>query len=209
MRKSEIIRISVAFGLLVGTVSGLASNKIITTGEAIEIILLFGLVVVTAIYARRTSDIADATREQAKEMREQRYDAIRPIIDIERPWPLREEDRARELIAATSGDLSVDLACNLRNIGLGPAIDVYSFTKMRGGESRRRDFGTLAKNQEAIGSTSLSVQQKGSRIFLVVYYRDVYGRNFESSREVKLDREKQRWELGRLDTHFLKEEELP
>ncbi len=82
MRKNEIIGFSVAVILLV---AGLISLRVynvldvstkINTAQMIEIIILFALVLVTAIYVKRTSDIADATKQQAEEMREQR----RPIV---------------------------------------------------------------------------------------------------------------------------------
>ena len=54
--------------------------KTINVGQGIEIIILFALVLATFIYAKRTAEIAKATKEQAEEMKEQRIMTSRPII---------------------------------------------------------------------------------------------------------------------------------
>ena len=139
MRRGEIIGIFVAFGLLAGVVSGLALNKIITTAQAIELIILFGLVVVTAIYVRRTSEIAGATREQAaatrqqadasvkmaEEMREQRVMASRPVIiqkAVYKESGLTDEEI--QWIGIERSAWSYFSHFEVFNAGNGPAIEV-------------------------------------------------------------------------------------
>ncbi len=185
----------------------------VSVGDLLNIVVLVILVLVTSFYAVQTLEIAKATREQAdasvkmaEEMREQRYDAVRPVIDIERhPTEL---ERA-SVVLNTDGKqerFPDKLTCILRNIGIGPATDVYSFTPTVGGERRRQDFGTLPINGESGREIPLlSPEQRGDRWFLVAYYRDLYGRCFESSREVN----RSDWKLGPLDTCKIAKEELP
>ena len=186
----------------------------------IQIGLTAALVSVTIIYAWRTHVIsraakeqAEATRKQAEasvkmaeEMREQRYDAVRPVIDIYRDQT--DEDKLPEAFAGKSGDTSRGLACVLHNIGLGPAIDLYSFVQNPfSGKRQHYDFGTIATGEKT-PKMNLSVKQKDGRMALLAYYKDVYGRAFESSREVSSDKEKG-WQLGPLKIRPVMEDELP
>ena len=195
MRRSETIALFVAGIIFAVVISRLMLQDTINTAQAIELTITFVLVCVTSIYVKRTAEIADATKEQAEEMREQRYDAVRPVIDIERKP--RDEDKMAEAIAASEGNTSRGLSCVLHNIGLGPAIDLYSFVQNpSSGERQRHDFGTLAKEGETY-NMNLSVKQEDDRMALVSYYKDVYGRLFESSRGVVVDKNKG-WIIGPL-----------
>jgi len=164
--------------------------------QAIAIIFLVG---VTWFYAKRTSDIASATREQAEasvkmaeEMREQRYDAVRPIVDIvineKQITPLETSRQAY-------GDNPRSLPCMLRNVGVGPAINVYSFIEDihdPGGNSRRWDFGILPSTagkgeMEYSQEKPLLLMQRDNQRALVAHYEDVYGNVFKSIREVNFN----------------------
>jgi len=146
-----------------------------------QIILMIGLVAVTAAYASSAEKQADASVEMAEEMRDTRYDALRPIIDIvnmqQMPIELAHQAYAKEP--------PKELPCKLCNIGVGPATDVYSFVYHDSGERRRRSLDTIVIGKET-GPERLSLAQKDDHWFLVAYYKDVYGRWFESSREVRL-----------------------
>jgi hypothetical protein len=161
-----------------------------TMTDWIQAISMLVLVVVTAIYAWQV-------KQTVKEMREQRYDSVRPVIDIYREPT--DEDKMSEAIAANNKDPSRGLSCVLYNIGLGPAIDLYSFIQTSSG-SQRYNFGTLAKGGKTF-STKLSMKQKErpSDLLLVAYYSDIYGRECVSSRTVFIDKEKG-WVLGHLHT---------
>ncbi len=139
--------------------------------DRMQILLMFGLVAITGFYALSTAKMAD-------EMKEQKYDSVRPIIDIER-IELHTIEQTREAY----GDYSKGLTCVLRNIGVGPAQDVYSFIQTDR-ERHLHPFGALAKNGET-GKLLLSLEQRNGCNVLVAYYRDVYNRYFESSRDVK------------------------
>ena len=167
---------------------------------AIQAISMVILVIVTIVYAWRTHIISKATKAQAnasvqmaKEMREQRYDAVRPVVDI-----VKIEQNPRELATqgyeANEGRYPKDLPCKLRNVGVGPAIELYSFIediKDAEGKPRRWDFDTLpvANGEKEWGYTPerrLLLMQRGNQMALVAYYKDVYGNPFESIREVSL-----------------------
>ena len=153
--------------------------------QAISMVVLVGVTIIyawrTHVISKRTKEQADASVKMAKEMRDTRYDALRPIIDIvnipQTPIELANSAYAKEL--------PKELPCKLRNIGVGPATDVYSFVYHGSDERGRYNFGTIVIGKET-DPVRLSLSQKDDHWFLVAYYKDVYGRWFESSREVRL-----------------------
>jgi len=168
-------------------------NKI-DTAQTLEIAALTTLVLITAWYAKQTSTMA-------KEMREQRYDALRPIIDIVE-MPMEPTERIKQAFDAGDGKFPQELPCVLRNIGIGPAIGVSSFIIVPSSDRcRLHDFGTIAVGEKTF-EIRLSPQQIGDRMVLVAYYKDVYGRDVESRREVTLERSG--WKIHPLETEVRK-----
>ncbi len=162
-----------------------------------QILLLGGLVSVTAAYAY-------STEKMAEEMREQRYDTVRPVIDIE-----KEESPQAEIVqglAVRDGLIGIGLPCKLHNIGLGPATDLYSFIRDDQNIRRRFDFGTLAARGKTESMGLYASKEENNRMFLAAYYRDIYGRVFESSREVIIDKEKGSLEFGPLTIRPVEED---
>ncbi|MGB5926031.1 MAG: hypothetical protein WBH01_08110 [Dehalococcoidia bacterium] len=172
----------------------------------LQILLMFGLVAVTAFYAWSASRQADANVKMAEEMRETRYDGVRPAIDFKRDTAKIDIARLTlEANAASSEDTSHGLSCILCNVGLGPAIDVRSFIEHPERGRLPFEFGTI----ESRGKTErwiLSISHEGNRIALVACYEDIYGRTLRSSREVSIDRENHDWKLGRLKVVPVQEE---
>jgi len=168
----------------------------IDTAQTLEIAALTTLVLITAWYAKHTATMA-------KEMREQRYDAFRPIIDIVE-MPIEPTEQVKKAFDAGDGKFPEELPCVLRNIGVGPAISVSSFIIVpSNGGQRSWDFGTIAVGEKT-SEFRLSPQQIGDRMFLVAYYKDVYGRDVESRREVTLDKERHGWKIHPMETQVRK-----
>ena len=80
MSKNESIGLFVAGIIFAIVLTVILLLKLIDTAQAIQIIISFVLVLITSIYVKRTADIAQATKEQAEEMREQRVMSTRPVI---------------------------------------------------------------------------------------------------------------------------------
>ncbi len=187
MTRKDVIGLFIAIVIYAVPVSWLIIRNITVSAELIDTIILFTLASATIFYAIRTSDIAKATREQAaasvkmaEEMRDTRYDALRPIIDI-----VNIPQTPIELASsAYTKELPKELPCKLRNIGVGPATDVYSFVYHGSDERGRYNFGTIVIGKET-DPVRLSLSQKDDHWFLVAYYKDVYDRWFKSSREVR------------------------
>jgi hypothetical protein len=154
-------------------------------------ILTTALVLITGVYALHTKTMAE-------EMKEQRYDMFRPVIDIEEinsdlgPGYLGINDRQ------TTDDEKIStnpFECVLRNYGAGAAIDIYSvYEHIRSGVIRPSIGNIQANESKKIRSVPndlkfIKAQKLGSQWFLVVYYRDVYGRCFETKRSVNLEGE--------------------
>jgi hypothetical protein len=217
MRRNEIIVLCVAVFALAIALIVLTLLDVINTAQGIEIIITFVLVLVTVGYVRRTAEIADATREQAEATRRQadasvkmveemantRCDAFRPIIDIVE-MPMEPTEKVKKAFDAGDGKFPEELPCVLRNIGIGPAIGVSSFIIVPSNSGQRPwDFGTIAVGEKT-AEMRLSPQQTGDRMFLVAYYKDVYGRDVESRREVTLDKERHSWKIHPLETQVRK-----
>ena len=199
INRGTIVLLIIAFvaALIIGILY--ATNRI-DTAQTLEIAALTTLVLITAWYAKQTTIMA-------KEMRKQRYDAVRPVIDIQRDPA--DDVKISEAIAISEGDASRGLSSVLHNIGLGPAIDLYSFVQNPfSGERQRHEFGTLAIGNPTY-RMKLSLIHEGSPLALVAYYRDVYGRALESSREVTFNKEKTACEIGPLHIRQVTEDELP
>ncbi len=205
-----------AFVAIIGALIITAVNE--ASFNISQVLLTLALVLITCIYAMRTSDIAKATRAQAEtsmkmaeEMKKQRYDTVRPVIDIYKDPT--DEDEMSEAFAATKGDASQGLSCALCNVGLGPAIDLYSFVQTSSG-SRSYDCGTLAVGKKTprmkLSMINEINKDHPSDLLLVALYRDVYDRDFISSREVSVDKERKgAWSIGPLKIVPAKEDELP
>ena len=213
MRRNEIIGLCVAVAALAILLIVLTLRNVIDIAQGIQIMITFVLVMVTVVYVRRTAEIAAAAREQAEATRQQadagvkmaeemantRYDAFRPIIDIVE-MPMEPTEKLEHGFEAKNGKFPDNLPCKLRNIGVGPAIGVSSFVIAPSNSGQEpRDFGTIAVKEETV-QIGLSPKEAGNRMVLTAYYRDVYGRNIESKREVTLDKEGPRWKIHPLET---------
>ncbi len=124
MNRNEKISLYVAGAIFAVVLVVTKSLKLIDTAQAIQIIISFVLVLITAVYVKRTSDIAQATREQAdasvkmaKEMREQR----RPIVVQEAIEP---KGTAFSLGDAEDIEITPSDCFQIHNIGNGPAIEL-------------------------------------------------------------------------------------
>ncbi len=202
---ATVFLIAVVVALLyVWTASPLAASDKVGITMAISTV---ALVVVTGIYAWHT-------RKMAEEMREQRYDTFRPVIDFV-SMQSNADDEVEEGLNAQAvkekrkGIGSCLVRRTLSNVGIGPAIDTYSFTLTAGGERSRKEYGTLTINGATASEIPLCPERKDDHWFLVAYYKDVFDRWFESSREVSVVEERIAWSIGQLKIRKIAEEELP
>jgi hypothetical protein len=158
-------------------------------GVAVQAVSTAILVLVTAFYAIQTW-------LTVKRMREQMYNTVLPKIDIVyRRITL--QDSCYEPI----------------NVGAGAAIDVISFYIESSGKRIKFSFyETISPNEHLAESEKLkkgivclvypSTQQEQKNLKVVAVYSDIYGRHFESSREIHGDSK-----LGPLNTRCIKDKE--
>ncbi len=203
-------RWNIAIGFTVATlffIYLILNNSRIEPAGWAQIMLTLGLVAVTSLYTLATQKQANANVEMAEEMKNARYDTVRPVVDIQiGQSPM---DQIEEGVSALD-DSSRGLPCILHNIGLGPATDIFANIPSLVGASLERsryDFGTLAVGGKT-NKENLWLNHEGEGMFLVIHYRDVYGRAFESKREVRNMR-KAGWQLGSLVISLIKEENKP
>ena len=206
---SDTTRAAIIFGLGFLYIIALAFyySKEMGLSDRLQILLMFGLIAVTTFYAW-------SAYRQAEVMQKQRYDAVRPVIDIRRNIRSRDhaiglERQTLEANAALLEDTSHGLLRALHNVGVGPAIDTFSFIEHPEKGRLRWDFGPIIANGEA-EEMPLPLKHANTRIALVAYYKDIYGNWFESSREVRIEKTPNpNWVPGRLQIRPINENELP
>jgi hypothetical protein len=105
----------------------MSSEWVIAAASLVNAVVIIGLAYVTKRYADETKRIADATRMQAeasarmaKEMEQTRFATAKPIIEL-RP---QDFDSTEGLRIALGGPPPTNLQCRLRNVGVGPALNV-------------------------------------------------------------------------------------
>jgi len=192
-----LIFLAVALAMIPYTVIGIAMFERLAT---------IALIAITTMYATFVYVQADASKKMAEEMMQQRYGGVFPIVDIK-----EQKESGSEMIKKGldigDGKIPEGQLCTLRNIGLGPAVNVWSFIRTPTGERRQWDFGTLKVNEE-VEKEQLSIERKNGRGVLVAYYKDVYERPFESSREfIIVDKAGCSCKIGPLKIRKLTEEE--
>ena len=121
-----------------------------------QILLMLGLVAITSLYATSTEKQAKTSIEMAEEMRQQRNDMVRPVIDIERDtW---NDDMISEALTISDNNTSLGLHFKLSNVGIGPALDVETITQF-GDRRQLQSLGTIAKD----GDPSLELISRTTR----------------------------------------------
>jgi hypothetical protein len=80
MLKNEVKTFSILLIIFAIVIVILLLTHKIDMGQTINLLLLFALVCVTGIYAKRTAEIAGATRKQAEEIKAQRYSECLPVL---------------------------------------------------------------------------------------------------------------------------------
>jgi len=158
----------------------------------IEILVLFTLVLITGLYAERTLRIAKASEKQASEIKEQRLDMVLPILDI--LWdPASHPQESHQ-----SGDWSQGFDCVLRNVGLGPASDVWAYLIIEDTNARPMSMKTLEpREQTEIAKFAALFHMEGYR-GIIVHYKDAHNRWFSSERRIEWDEESQLFIFGQL-----------
>jgi hypothetical protein len=143
-----------------------------------QIILTLGLVAVTSMYAWSTQKQAKASVEMAEEMREQRYDTVRPVI-IQKA--IHEDEKK---VRAIEDPLAPNYFSHFEiyNAGNGPAIELEISLRDRldregtGLESHRKTFLLAGDTLELHPFTVVSLDE--SRIYyLACEYQSLLSRS--------------------------------
>ncbi len=173
MRRNETIGIIVfiallAAGFVIFNLYGILelSGKI-DTAQVIEIIILFALVLATFIYAKRTAEIADATKEQAREVREQRVTASRPVV-------VQKTVHEKDIYEGSTKDYFSHFEAY--NKGNGPAIEVEISlldNDKNQIESHRKSFLGAGEPPIEFRPTSLAARRENSTCYLVCEYQSI------------------------------------
>lgn len=164
MKRNDIIGLVVAIAAFAGVIAFILSKKIIITSQAIEATLLFVLVLVTIIYAKRTSEIADATKKQAEEMKEQRLSEARPYLLLRLNLGC---DELLQWDAFQGKSAPEEFKVTIRNAGKGPAINLeaslWHSMKIHPSDTK----GYLACDQEweaSISKLDVGVPREGEEV---------------------------------------------
>lgn len=135
---------------------------------------------------------ADASVKMAEEMQKQRLESLRPIIDVVLA-PLVSSGLVLESLRLKKGLFSDKLRWEVSNIGVGPALEVevslihpsQVFNTYKGGTLQRESQPSTISLKEAANAPYSSPPPSGSSV--VATYVDVYGRQWQSKRELTFD----------------------
>ena len=141
--KTGLYIIAIFYGLVIIAVAvvGVRSTFAATV---INLVLLAGLIGLTAMYAYSTHKIAEATREQASEIKKQAEAtqklveaAFRPILAIET------KDFSLRIVENHTIELNT---VRILNVGVGPALNVLCSVNYPGHEFEPREFPVIEIN---------------------------------------------------------------
>ena len=168
------------------------SSKI-TTGQVIEIIILFTLVLVTTIYAKRTAEIARETRKQ-------RYSECLPLLvpNITRRSIVNQKLEPNEIeyrilqtgMEVTWQNLGKGVAINSRFSFWSAVLDSHPGKSLYFSPRESNALGVAAKESISFEPTSVGwghqlVDQTKPR--LVAEYQDIYERNITTVQEFRIE----------------------
>jgi len=171
-RRAAIPALTLSFLLLVYLVFNLRE---IGPADWAQIVLLFGLVVVTGVYALSTARQADASVKIAEETREQRIMSARPVI-IQKA--IHEDEKK---IRAIEDSLNPNYFSHFEiyNAGNGPAIELEISLRDRldregtGLHSQRKTFLLAGKTLEFHPSIDVTTLDESKIYYLVCEYQGV------------------------------------
>ena len=133
MRKNEITKLGVSLALFTVLVCILVLKNMIVTAEAIDLILLFVLVVITTTYAKRTAEISDTTKEQTNAIKQQANASMKmaesakeQLLSEAQPYLLlRLKDRVVQWNnIEPDKHRPTEFQVTIHNAGKGPAINL-------------------------------------------------------------------------------------
>ena len=218
MSKNEIIGLFVAGIIFAGVLAVVLLLKLINTAQAIQIIISFVLVLITAIYVKRTSDIARATKEQAdasvkmaERMREQRYNECLPILVLSIIPTWNTEGFAPNEIPYVYLQNGIGVKVMWCNVSKGVAINLrFSFYTAPTSPGKAsffppRESGTLEVGgkreidySEMLNDSQLREVTKEYCPHLLAEYQDIYERKVTTVQEFRIDKQNERAFLGDL-----------
>ena len=160
----------------------------ILPNEWVEISLLAGLVAATSGLAVYAAGQAYASVKMAEEMKKQRYNAIRPVLDIKKTDTLELSEESKttnlgSLMEVAEGNIPPFIYCSIYNVGLGTALDTYTEIDFNGEIFPQHYLGTITCGENK-NPLPLRVKKEDEHHVLTVTYKDMYGRDIKSNREV-------------------------
>jgi len=207
-----------AFVAIIGALIITAVNE--ASFNISQVLLTLALVLITCIYAMRTSDIAKATRAQAdasvkmaEEIREQRYSESLPLLvpDITQRSIVDKKLESNEVdygtlqtgvgLKVTWHNLGKGVAINTRLSFSSPPLDSHPGKSLYFPPRESKALGVASKESISFEPTSVGwghqlVDQTKPR--LEAEYLDIYKRKITTVQKFRIDEQAQRAFLGEL-----------
>lgn len=180
--------LGVPIGWLIGLIAIVVAIMfdLLDLAQGIQILIMFGLLLVTAQYAKSAAEQAGASRKMAKETSEAKFASLQPIVVMGRTIAYGVVRDAREIAPQTT----IRDRTWLYNVGPGPALNLRFSLKE---PNRKNPSGTFSGGElRALGPgeayelviESVIGQKRLSSHDLVVEYEDVFGRKWRSGLEL-------------------------
>ncbi len=184
-----------------------------STGETLTLIVLSATLLAVLWYAWEARRQAKASFQMAQEMENSRQASVRPVLNIAADVPNRVSDALKDDKPTTpsySGAI-------LTNVGTGPALDVSClFHRLDLNENQEMNLGIIEvggiyplggrPGQLRVSNLLLAVVDgtKEAKI-IFVRYGDIYGNEYESSREIVYDDDLKSFSPGKLTTRKIRD----
>jgi len=176
MLKNEVKTFGILFICFAIVILFLLLIHKVDMGLAINLLVLFALFCVTAVYAKRTAEIASATKIQAEEIKEQRITASRPVIIQKAIVETQTKHR-------TFGSKDWFSYFEIYNVGNGPAIEIEISLLNKDKnliQSHRESFLRAGENPIEFSPDEIASWEK-SAYYLVSEYKSIFSNTAKTS----------------------------
>ena len=182
-RKRNILLVAVS-GIVLIIVISILGAIYIDLSPVFTLVLYAGLIAVTMVYAYYSMETAEAARHQAdasvkmaRETKDARFAALKPIVTID--W--------------TSGQRGRAITPYFENIGLGPALNVKCYcthTKFEFNGKQDRTTLKVGKREHITLLTEAFDFEDWAGFAIKCDYQSIYGENFRSTPRFKTEQDR-------------------
>ncbi|MBC8276329.1 MAG: hypothetical protein H8E40_15360 [Chloroflexi bacterium] len=208
MRKNEFKALSILLIIFAVLVAFLLVTHSIDMGQTMNLLVLFALLCVTAIYAKRTAEIAGATKEQSEEIKAQRYSESLPVLLVSIAQKTKGLDPDEHLykILQTGTGATFEWANSGKGVAINARFSLWGVPLDSHPEKVLFFPPRESKALEVGAHVRIDFNYKGEWFDkpatycprLETEYQDIYERKITTVQEFRIDKQNEKASLGEL-----------